>query len=117
IDDWRADYGRYLDSLDDDQLARVLGSKANARAYHDGASVQEMVNAYRKAGSVRKAQGYGRDVKITFDGTTRQGRYGRLVRERGGDFRKQQGRVRAVEGRLMPSSIYEIAESRAQAQQ
>lgn len=113
--DPRVDYGAYLDSLDDEQLARALGSRANAQAYKDGASAQEMVNAYRKAGSVRKAQIYGRDVKVTFEGTTRHGRYGRLARARGGDFSKQQGRSRAVEARLMPSSIYEIAESRAQA--
>ena len=46
----------YLDSLDDAGLARVLGSKANAQAWRDGADVNQLINAYRKKGAVLRPQ-------------------------------------------------------------
>lgn len=90
----------YLDSLDDDELAKALGSKANAEAYRDGADVNQLINAYRQRGDVRKAQMWGRSVSYTTEGMTKRGwAYKRMTG----------GRTQA---RLMPSSIYEIAKDR-----
>jgi hypothetical protein len=80
---------------------------AGARAVRDGADVGQVVNARR---GMEKAQVYGRDVVLTREGVTRFGRYGR---SRGG-FEKQRGRrYQATKHvRLMPESIYEVAEDR-----
>lgn len=90
----------YLDSLDDDELAKALGSKANAEAYRDGADVNQLVNAYRQRGDVRKAQMWGRSVSYTTEGMTK----------RGWAYKRMTGGRTQV--RLMPSSIYEIAKDR-----
>src|SRR5690625_2456893 len=57
--DLRVDPHEWLDSLDDDELAKALGSRANAQAFRDGADPGQLVNAYRRRGDVRKAQVYG----------------------------------------------------------
>lgn len=104
----------YLNSLSSKDLAKTLGSQANAQAWYDGADLNQLVNAYRKSGSVRPAQLYGRSIKYTSEGTTKRGRaYYRM---------KQAGYVkshvkygskywRADRPRLMPESIYQIAGS------
>lgn len=118
--DLTTDPGAYLESLSDEDLARTLGSKANAEAYREhGADVNQLVNAYRHRGDVRKAQVYGREVKYTIEGTTRRGwAHHRMAQA---DYLKVQGerkrgRGRALEApRLMPESIFEIAKDREDA--
>lgn len=112
----------YLDSLDDNQLAKALGSKDNARAYREfGATPNQLVNAYRKSGGIKKAQVYGRNVKYTIEGTTRRGvAYHQMQRVRAlssQGLTKQAGdRYRRVSApRLMPASIFEIAKDQSHA--
>lgn len=107
-----ADATDYLNSLNVDDLAKTLGSQANAQAWNDGADLNQLINAYRKSGSVRAAQLYGRNIKYATEGTTKRGwAYSRM---------KQAGYVkahvkygskywRADRPRLMPESIYQIA--------
>lgn len=119
-DDLMVDPQAYLDHLDDDALARTLGSQANAQAYRDGADVNQLVNAYRRKGDVRAAQVYGRHVRYTTEGTTRRGRAYRSMRQAryAQDEVRRSGeryfRLRAP--RLMPQSIYQIATDPADAQ-
>ena len=97
----------HLDSLSDDELAKTLGSRANAQAYRDGADMNQLINAYRKSGGVSTAQVFGRTVKYTTEATTKRGLYGRAARA--------VGRDPARTPRLMPESIYQIATSKADA--
>lgn len=97
----------HLDAMSEDELAKALGSKANAQAYLDGADMNQLVNAYRKTGGVSTAQVYGRSVKYSTEATTKHGIYGRVTRAAGRDP------VRTP--RLMPESIYTIATSKADA--
>src|SRR5699024_5450572 len=83
--------------------ARALGSRANAKAFRDGADAVELVNAYRSG--IQKAQVQGVGVRFTTSGVTRRGFAGRRMRTAG-----VRGRPR-----LMPASIYEIAPDRATA--
>lgn len=113
--DLTTDPHAYLDSLSDADLAHALGSKANALVYREhGADVNQLVNAYRRKGSVRTAQVYGRDVRYTTEGTTRRGRAYRAMRQagyaqRGSDVKA--GRYAAARApRLMPESILQIAQ-------
>ena len=91
----------YLDSLDDKGLARVLGSKANAQAWQDGADFNQLVNAYRRKGAVQSAQQFDRRIKYTTEGTTRRG----LARSR-------MDAAGVTGPRLMPETIYQIAPNR-----
>ncbi|GAB3166638.1 hypothetical protein GCM10027059_25900 [Myceligenerans halotolerans] len=107
----------YLDSLDDAQLAKALGSRANARAYRDGADFDQLINAYRKG--VRSAQVYSERITYTTEGTTVRGvaframdaagLAGRVQRTAGERYR------RATSFRLMPETIYSRAATREQA--
>lgn len=100
----------YLETLSDDELARVLGSKANARAYKDGADLNQLVNAYRRKGSVRSAQWGDRRIKYTLEGTTRRGAasYRMIAAGYANDYIKMGGRYTRVDRpRLMPETIYE----------
>lgn len=118
----------HLDNLDDDKLATALGSRANAQAYREfGGDQNQLVNSYRSrwlgngrnAGSVSKAQVYGRNVKYTTEGVTRRGWAGQSMR-RSGSFQAAEARVgrnaRLRAPRLMPETILDVAESRADAQ-
>jgi len=101
----------YLGSLDDRQLARTLGSKANARAWKDGADLNQLANAYRKAGSVRTAQIYGRNIKYSTEGMTKHGLASSRMIGAGyaKEFVKHGGRyLKADRPRLMPETIYSI---------
>ena len=101
----------YLDSLSDDQLAKVLGSRANARAWQDGADLNQLVNAYRRSGSVSSAQLYGRNVKYTTEGMTKRGLASSRMISAGyaKDYVKNGGRYTKVDRpRLMPETIYDI---------
>lgn len=107
-----ADPREYLDGLDDRQLARTLGSKANARAYKDGADLNALVNAYRKKGGIRTAQVYDRTIKYTTESTTRRGFASRRMIDSGyaKAFVAHGGRsMRVDRPRLMPETIYQIA--------
>ena len=100
----------YLETLSDDELARVLGSKANARAYKDGADLNQLVNAYRRKGSVQSAQWGDRRIKYTLEGTTRRGAasYRMIAAGYANDYIKMGGRYTRVDRpRLMPETIYE----------
>lgn len=105
--DFLTDPRAHLDSLSDDELARSLGSKANAQAYRDGADTSQLINAYRKGGDVRPAQVYGRSIKYTTEATTKRGAYGRASRAARRDPSRSP--------RLMPESIYSIATDREDA--
>lgn len=120
--DLLTDPREYLDHLGDDELAKALGSRANAAAYREhGADMNQLVNAYRArwlgdgrhAGSVSKAQVYGRSVRYTTEGVTRRGWAGQSMR-RAGYVQDSKGRLKTP--RLMPESIFDIAEDRADAQ-
>ncbi|WP_267430592.1 MULTISPECIES: hypothetical protein [unclassified Bifidobacterium] len=109
-----ADPRGWLDRLDDRQLARTLGSRANARAYRDGADLNALVNAYRRKGSVSAAQAWDRRIKYTTESTTRRGYASHRMIDAGyaKDFVKAGGRSTRVDRpRLMPETIYQIAGS------
>lgn len=123
----------YFDSLSDRELARALGSQANAQAYRDGANQGQLINAYRKSGGVRPAQVYGRNIKYTTEGVTRRGQAYRSMQAlrgnadvteaagfatrntRNGPEMRAVTRTRARAPRLMPESIYQIATDQADA--
>ena len=83
-----------------------MGSRANARAWKDGADLNQLVNAYRKKGDVRVAQELynGQRVKITYNGTTRRSVAHYQMEKAGLVARNQRATMR-----LMPESIYQIA--------
>ena len=114
--------GAYLDDLDDAALAKALGSKANARAYRDGADHSQLINAYRRSGDVRTAQVYGRSLRITTEGVTRRGAAYRAMSQAGYATRQTDTRqtgsryFQSRAPRLMPQSLYEIAGSPAEAE-
>lgn len=118
--DMMVDPHAYLDELSDDDLRKALGSEANAKAWRDGADVNQLVNAYRRGGDVRSAQVYGRNVKYTTEGTTRRGVAYRAMSNAGYTKRARDvrdGRYRRTQvPRLMPESIYQVAESQADAE-
>jgi hypothetical protein len=102
----------YLNSLNSEDLAKTLGSKANARAFSDGADLNQLVNAYRTSGSVRVAQLYGRNIKYATEGTTKRGwAYSRMKAAGYVKAHVKYGSKywRADRPRLMPESIYQIA--------
>lgn len=80
---------RYFESLTEDEQNRIF-TEAGAEAIRNGADISRVVNARR---GMRKAQMYGRDVRVTTEATTRRGRL--------------PGQQRGV--RLMPESIFQIA--------
>ena len=102
-----------VDADDMDALARILGSRANVRAYLDGADLNQLVNAYRRKGSVTKAQFYDRRIKYTTEGTTRRGSasYRMISAGYANGFVKHGGRYTRIDRpRLMPETIYEICD-------
>ena len=96
--DLRTDPKAYFDSLTTAEQDKAF-TKSGAQAIRDGADMSQVVNARR---GTQTAQVYGRDLKITTEGMTKRG----LARSR------MSGRQRV---RLMPESIYKIAENRADA--
>lgn len=98
----------YLNELDEEQLARVFGSKANAQAYLAGADPYQLINAYRSG--VRTAQIYGERIKYTTEGTTKRGAASHRMINAGyaKEFVKRGGRYTRVDRpRLMPETIYQ----------
>lgn len=97
-------------------------SKADTQAILDGADPSQVINAKRGMGT---AKVFGRDVKVTTDGTTRRGLYGGYVRAADGTLtrRPEAGyrRGRGADGeleryrrlqtpRLAPSECYRLAD-------
>lgn len=119
-DDARTDPRAYLNGLSEAEQDRVLGSKANGRAFRDGADMNQLINAYRKAGAVRPAQVYGQNIKYTREGTTRRGHaywqmsQAQYIKEQS-VFRDGSKYARLKAPRLMPESIYKIAKDDADA--
>lgn len=119
-EDARTNPNDYLNSLSEAEQDRVLGSKANGQAFRDGADMNQLINAYRKAGAVRAGQVNGVAIKYTREGTTRRGHaYWQMsqagyVKEQG-VFRDGSKYFRAKSPRLMPETIYSIAKDQADA--
>lgn len=113
-EDVRTDPRGYLDGLSEAEQDRVLGSKANGQAFRDGADMNQLINAYRKAGAVRPAQVHGVNIKYTREGTTRRGHaywqmtQAQYIKEQG-VFRDGSKYFRVKSPRLMPETIYKIA--------
>jgi hypothetical protein len=103
--DMLVDTDAYLRTLDEDELAKVLGSQANAQAYLDGADPRQLINAYRSG--VSSAQVFGRNVTYTTESWTRQGDALRQYRALTGRGPKTP--------RLMPETIYQQAANRDEA--
>ena len=123
--DMTTDPTAYLNSLSEDDLAKALGSKANARTWlefgqdNPRATMNQLVNAYRGGGGIRTAQLYDKTVKYTLEGTTRRGvAYHQMANVRA---LTRQGEVkdgryrRIVAPRLMPESIMSLAKDKAHA--
>jgi hypothetical protein len=114
-DDARTDPHAYLSGLSEAEQDRVLGSKANGRAFRDGADMNQLINAYRRKGAVRAGQINGQGIKFTREGTTRRGHAYWQMSEAG--YVKDQGmfkdgsktRPKLKAPRLMPETIYQIA--------
>ncbi len=98
--DLRVNPKGYFHSLTAEAQEQTFG-KAAAQAIRDGSDISQVVNADR---GMQTAQVYGRELKITLEGVTRYGRAGRLMQAR--------GRSAATTPRLMPETIYQIAEDR-----
>ena len=113
-EDATTDPRAYLESLSADEQDKVLGSKANGQAFRDGADMNQLINAYRRAGAVRPAQIHGQAIKYTREGTTRRGHaywqmsQAKYIREQS-VFRDGSKYYRLKSPRLMPESIYKIA--------
>jgi len=110
----------YLSELDDAQLAKALGSKANAEAFKLGADPIQLVNSYRSG--VRPAQQFGQRIKYTLEGTTKRGLAFRAMSAAGvtgGTARRKAGDryLSARNVRLMPETILARAKSREEALQ
>lgn len=95
--DLRTDPSKYFDSLSSAEQDKAF-TKSGAQAIRDGADMSQVVNARR---GMQSAQAYGRDLKITTEGITKRGLAG--------------SKLGATKVRLMPESIYKIAENRADA--
>ena len=102
----------YLDSLSDEDLSTVLRGDANARAYRDGADLNQLVNAYGKHSGVRSAQYYGAQIRYTTAGTTKRGLAYLRMKQAGyvkAHIREGSKYWRVDRPRLMPETIYRIA--------
>lgn len=102
-DDLVVDPNRYFRSLTRAEQDSAF-TKAGAQAIRDGADIAQVVNADQ---GMQVAQVYGKNLKITLQGVTKRGRAGKAILAR--------GRRASTTPRLMPSSIYHIAEDRADA--
>lgn len=99
---WQTNPDEYFHSLTEAQQIKLMGSRANAQAVHDGADINQIVNAYRKSSGMSFAQmspiKHNRlGDKFTTEGTTRRGLAG-----------QQQVALRrngVSQMRLMPESI------------
>ena len=139
LGDLRTDPRDYFNSLDEAEQARVF-TKAGAQAIRDGADIGQVVNARtgaagltpagkrltaeearalrggRDRGHLATRNVYGQQVYTTTEGTTRRGIAGQRLQHEAGTYKVSGERYsRARTPRLMPESIYQIAESREDA--
>lgn len=127
-DDVRVNPRSYFDSLTQAEQDRIF-TVAGARAIRDGAQISQVVNARR---GMRTASVFGRDARITLEGTTRRGLAGQRLIDEGarlsgervetvtrlateGAVQRQVVRQRVQIPRLMPEQIYRDATSREDA--
>lgn len=103
VDELAIDPARYFRSLPRAEQDARFGA-ASAQAIRDGADMSQVVNADK---GMRQAQVYGQNLRITTEGVTKRGVAGKVIRARGRDP--------VTTPRLMPSTIYDIAEDRADA--
>ena len=104
------------DPLEAIKAGQVTGlSQADTKAIlEDGADVGQVINAHR---GMSTAQVFGQRLKTTSEGTTRRGLAGIRLGAKNADAVRLPGQRyhRATAPRLMPESIYRIAESREDA--
>jgi hypothetical protein len=112
-DDLRTDPKAYFDSLSEFEQDRIF-TKSGAQAARDGADLGQAVNARR---GMSTAQIGGRKVRVTSEGTTRRGLAGRRLGAWDADAVKDEGARyrRTRRPRLMPETIYKVAEDRTDA--
>lgn len=100
---------RSLSHAEQDQL---LGT-ADAQAVRDGANLNQIVNARR---GMQTASVFGRDVKVTTEGTTTRGVAGNRLGARDAERKAASDRYRrAANVRLMPEQLYLDAKDREDA--
>ncbi|QSE94188.1 hypothetical protein JWS13_39115 [Rhodococcus pseudokoreensis] len=126
--DLRTDPGAYFASLPED-LQNKIFTMAGAEAIRDGADINHVVNARRgmstaqenvagwiPKGRLQTRSLYGQEMATTIEGVTRRGEAYRAMSRAGYAQRETDVRAgrnfRAKAPRLMPESIYEIAEDR-----
>jgi len=107
--DYLTDPDAYFASLSADEQAHAF-TAAGAQAIRDGADIGQVVNARL---GIERTQMFGRSMQTTTVGTTARSTYGRAQR----DLAKVQGERyrRTRTPRLLPESIYEIANDRQDA--
>lgn len=127
--DLRTHPDEYFDSLTREQQDKIF-TKGGAQAIRDGADIFQVVNARSgmktssevlgEGAAAAHVRAYGNELQFTLSGTTKRGVYGRLEDQRRGGFTQErtgrrQGYVkdqvvrRAKRARLMPESIYQLA--------
>ena len=113
--DLTVDPDRYFRGLSEQQQNKTFG-QAGAQAIRDGADITQVVNARR---GMTTAQVFGRELMTTTEGITRRGVAYAAMRNAGYAQRStdiRNGRYfQARTPRLMPESLYQIAEDRADA--
>lgn len=110
--DLRVDPKKYFDSLDRESQNKHF-TLVGAQAIRDGADISQVVNA---RSGMSTAQLFGRELAITSEGTTRRGVAYQALSNAGHATRVtdvRNGRYFSSRApRLMPESIYRIAENR-----
>lgn len=136
--DWTVNPKKYFSSLDTADQDRLF-TKAGAQAIRDGADINQVVNARRGAhgltpagarltldeqaairegrdiGRLQRVEVYGQQVYITNEGITVRGLAGKRLADKGTARPIGQRYRRVTTPRLMPESIYELAEDREDA--
>lgn len=108
---------RYLGSLNDNELAKTLGSRANAQAWRDyGADSRRIVNAYRRTGSVGKAQPPWKVNRVATQYTDTSGNPQVQILNLRATVEGTGTRRASRTPRLMPESIFAMSSNRTQAE-
>lgn len=116
--DLTLDIDAYLNSLDEADQVKVLGSQANRTAWSEyGADPSQIINAYR--GGIKTAQDrYGNAVRFSDVGTTKRGWAGWSMRNRSTRLDRDAGLVQVAGKRTlvrrMPETILRTTAGREQ---
>lgn len=103
-DDLRTDPTAYFESLSEAEQNKYFG-KGSAQAIREGADMNQVINARRRAAGLSRVGG----VETTTEGTTRRGVAGRrLILAEGGDPTQRGATAKAP--RLTPDAIIQLAE-------